>query len=129
MSGPAPRRHPHPVDADRVAHARARVPGSDELARLTSVLSLMADPVRLRVLYALDVSDELCVGDLALAVDVNEDQISYALRLLRAAGLVRARKQGRVIFNRLAADFPQPLREHCLHRLAELAGTTELAVD
>ena len=129
MSGPAARRHPHPVDADRVALARDRVPGTEELARLTSVLSLMADPVRLRVLYALDVSDELCVGDLALALELNEDQVSYALRLLRAAGLVRARRQGRVIFNRLAADFPQPLREHCLHRLAELTGTTDLPVD
>jgi DNA-binding transcriptional ArsR family regulator len=125
MNQPAPQRHPHPINAGRVAHARARVPGADELARLTSVLSLMADPVRLRVLYALDVSDELCVGDLALALDVNEDQVSYALRLLRAAGLVRTRRQGRIIFNRLAADFPQPLREHCLHRLAELTDTAE----
>ena len=32
----------------------------------------MADPVRLRILYALDVSEELCVGDLALALGANE---------------------------------------------------------
>ncbi len=112
--------HPHPVDAERVEHARSRVPAADDIARLTSLLSLMADPVRLRILYALDVSEELCVGDLALALDVNEDQVSYALRLLRTAGLVNTRKQGRVVFNRLATDFPEPLREHCLHQLVEL---------
>jgi DNA-binding transcriptional ArsR family regulator len=116
----AVRTHLHPVDAERVEHARDRVPAADDIARLTSLLSLMADPVRLRILYALDVSEQLCVGDLALALDVNEDQVSYALRLLRTAGLVQTRKQGRVVFNRLAADFPEPLREHCLHQLVEL---------
>lgn len=103
-----------------MAHARDRVPAADEIARLTSLLSLMADPIRLRTLYALDVTEELCVGDLALALDVNEDQVSYALRLLRSAGLVQTRKHGRVVFNRLAPDFPEPLREHCLHQLVEL---------
>ena len=46
----------------------------------------MADPVRLRLIYALDIVEELCVGDLALALDVSEDSVSYALRLLRTAG-------------------------------------------
>ena len=54
----------------------------------------MADPVRLRLIYALDVAEELCVGDLALALDVSEDSVSYALRLLRTAGLLVTRKQG-----------------------------------
>ncbi|MDT7546950.1 MAG: ArsR family transcriptional regulator, lead/cadmium/zinc/bismuth-responsive transcriptional [Actinomycetota bacterium] len=112
--------HVHPIDADRVAHARARVPSLDEASRLTSLLSLIADPVRLRILYALDVSEELCVGDLALALGANEDQVTYGLRLLRTAGLVLARKDGRVVYNRLAPDFPEPLREHCLHQLVEI---------
>jgi DNA-binding transcriptional ArsR family regulator len=112
--------HGHPIDAARVAHARGRLPSLDEASRLTSLLSMIADPVRLRILYALDVTEELCVGDLALALDANEDQVSYALRMLRASGLVVARKQGRVVFNRLAADFPAPLREHCLHQLVEI---------
>ncbi len=112
--------HGHPIDPVRVAHARSRLPSLDEAGRLTSLLSLIADPVRLRVLYALDVSEELCVGDLALALGANEDQVTYALRLLRTAGLVVGRKEGRVVYNRLAADFPEPLRDHCLHQLVEI---------
>src|SRR4051794_41615513 len=112
--------HAHPIDPTRVAHARARLPSADEASRLTSLLSLIADPIRLRILYALDVSEELCVGDLALALGANEDQVTYALRLLRTAGLVVARKDGRVVFNRLADDFPEPLRDHCLHQLVEI---------
>ena len=116
--------HQHPVDPAAVSHARGRVPTADEVARLASLLSLMSDPVRLRILYALDVSEELCVGDLALALDLNEDQVGYALRLLRSAGLVRTRKAGRVVFNRLDPDFPEPLREHCLHQLVTLSHHT-----
>jgi DNA-binding transcriptional ArsR family regulator len=112
--------HEHPVDAHRVARARERGVSVEDAGRLTSLLSLLADPVRLRILYALDEVDELCVGDLALALGATEDAVGYALRLLRTAGLVANRKQGRVVFYRLAAGFPQPLREHCLRRLVAL---------
>ncbi len=117
--------HLHPVDPDRVAHARTRLPSADDAARLTGLLSLMADPVRLRLIYALDIVEELCVGDLALALGVSEDSVSYALRLLRTAGLVVTRKDGRVVFNRLAADFPAPLRDHCLRQLVALTHTVD----
>ncbi|UQX88826.1 metalloregulator ArsR/SmtB family transcription factor [Jatrophihabitans telluris] len=116
--------HAHPIDAERVAHAKSRLPSADDAARLTSLLSLMADPVRIRLIYALDVAEELCVGDLALALEVNEDAVTYALRLLRTAGLVVGRKQGRVVYNRLAHDFPEPLRDHCLRQLVELTRST-----
>ncbi|TFV79382.1 transcriptional regulator [Blastococcus sp. CT_GayMR19] len=119
MTGGAP--HAHPVDPDRVASARGRLPSREDAARLTSVLSLLADPTRARVLYALDVVEELCVGDMALALEATEDSVSYALRLLRTAGFVTSRKDGRVVFYRLADGFPEPLREHCLRQLIDLS--------
>jgi DNA-binding transcriptional ArsR family regulator len=121
--------HQHPIDPERVAHARSRLPNADDAARLTGLLSLMADPVRLRLIYALDIVEELCVGDLALALDVSEDSVSYALRLLRTAGLVLTRKDGRVVFNRLADDFPAPLRDHCLRQLVALTHTGDADSD
>lgn len=117
--------HAHPIDAERVEHARDRLPSAEDAARLTSLLSLMADPVRLRLIYALDVAEELCVGDLALALEVSEDSVSYALRLLRTAGLVITRKAGRVAYNRLAEDFPEPLRDHCLRQLVAITRTDQ----
>lgn len=84
-------------------------------------MSLLADPTRARVLYALDEVDELCVGDIALALDASEDAVSYALRLLRTAGFVSSRKEGRIVYYRLAAGFPEPLRQHCLRQLIEMS--------
>lgn len=118
------RTHPHPVDAERVARARERLPSAEEGDRLASVLTLMADPTRARLLYALDVVDELCVGDLALALGVTEDAASYGLRVLRTAGLVARRKAGRMAFYRLADGFPEPLRQHCLRQLIAMSRRT-----
>jgi len=113
--------HEHPVDADRVARARAHLLSADDAARLASLLSLMADPVRSRLLDALDLVGELCVGDLAFALGTSEDAVGYGLRILRTAGLVQTRKAGRVVYYRLATDFPEPLLEHCLRQLVELS--------
>jgi DNA-binding transcriptional ArsR family regulator len=112
--------HTHPVDRTAVERARARLPEPPTAEALTSVLTLIADPTRMRLLFALDAVDELCVGDLALALDVSEDAASYGLRMLRNAGLVHRRREGRMAFYRLAAGFPEPLRQNCLVRLAEL---------
>jgi DNA-binding transcriptional ArsR family regulator len=116
-----PTGHAHPVDPERVAKARKRLPSAEEGDRLTSVLSILADPTRARLLYALDVVEELCVGDLALALEVTEDAASYGLRVLRTAGLVTRRKAGRVAYYRLSEGFPEPLRQHCLRQLVEMS--------
>lgn len=121
--------HAHPVDPDRVADARSRLPGRDDAAALTGMLSLLADPTRIRLLYALDVVEEMCVGDLAMALDVTDDAVSYALRVLRAAGLVDNRKQGRIVYYRLADGFPEPLRDQCLRSLVAMSRRAEIDDD
>ncbi len=118
----APLDHDHPVDATRVAVARADLLSVDDAGRLAGLLGMLADPVRSRVLFALVAAEELCVGDLALALDVNEDQVSYALKLLRTAGMVRFRKEGRIVFYRLSDQFPHQLLEHCLRQLLTIAA-------
>lgn len=60
---PGPREHP--VDPARIAHARARGISAEDASRLAGTPSLFADPVRARVLYALELVEELCVGDIA----------------------------------------------------------------
>ncbi len=115
--------HRHPVNPDRVATARAELISRDEAGRLAGLLGLLSDPVRSRILFALNAVPELCVGDLALSLEVTEDAISYALRMLRTAGLVRFRKDGRVVFYALAEGFPHPLLEHCLRQLLTITGS------
>lgn len=55
------------------------------------------------LIYALDVAEELCVGDLAPALEVSEDSVSFALGLLRSAGRVTTPQTG--------SRRPQPRRQ------------------
>jgi ArsR family transcriptional regulator, lead/cadmium/zinc/bismuth-responsive transcriptional repressor len=120
-----PTDHDHPVDQERVAAARAGVLSAEDAGRLAGLLGMLADPVRSRILFALSAAAELCVGDLALALDVTEDQVSYAVKMLRLAGLVSFRKDGRMVCYRLSDGFPHPLLEHCLRELLTIAVPDE----
>ena len=86
------------VDTDRVAAARARMIPNDEVQQLTDLFRLLGDPTRVQILYALVEVGELCVCDLAAVVDAPETSVSHALRLLRASGVVRNRKSGRMVY-------------------------------
>lgn len=115
----------HPVNPDGVRSATADALVGEDAARLARLLTLLADPVRLRLLFALVAVDELCVGDLALTLgDASDDQVSYALKLLRNADLVQTRREGRIIHYRLADGFPQALLEHCLRQLLTITQPT-----
>lgn len=122
-----PRSHEHPVNSERVAAARDGVLSVDDAGRLAGLLGMLADPVRSRILFALVTAGELCVGDLALALDVTEDQVSYGLKMLRLAGLVSFRRDGRMVCYRLSDGFPHPLLEHCLRQLLSIAAPPDNA--
>src|SRR2546430_6024923 len=121
----SPLDHEHPVSPERVAAARAGVLPAGEAGRLAGLLGMLADPVRSRILFALSAASELCVGDLALALDVTEDQVSYALKMLRLAGMVAFRKDGRMVCYRLSDGFPHRLLEQCLRELLTIAAEGE----
>ena len=114
---------PRLADPAAVKAARRQLIDPDEADRLAELLALLADPTRARILFALGAVEELCVGDLAVTVDVSEDAAGYALKMLRMAGLVRGRKEGRSVCYRLAEGFPHEMLEHCLRDL--LAITPE----
>jgi DNA-binding transcriptional ArsR family regulator len=70
-------------------------------------LAALADPVR-RELLGLLARGEVAAGDLADRFPVSRPAVSRHLRVLREAGLVTVRAEGR---RRLYALDPRPLRE------------------
>jgi ArsR family transcriptional regulator, lead/cadmium/zinc/bismuth-responsive transcriptional repressor len=64
---------------------------------LTEIFRVLGDPTRVRILEALSRA-ELCVSDLAAQLDVTESAVSHQLRLLRNTRIVRARRDGRMIY-------------------------------
>lgn len=58
----------------------------------------LADDTRQGILRLLLEQGELCVGDIVEAFDASQPTISHHLRLLRSAGLVTARRQGKLVY-------------------------------
>ena len=115
--------HGHPVDPERVEAARQGQIPVGEAEAMGSLLTLVADPLRARILSALVATEELCVGDIALALDATEDAVSYALRILRTAGLVHRRREGRMGYYRLREG---EMRTALLAALEQLRRLTRL---
>jgi ArsR family transcriptional regulator, arsenate/arsenite/antimonite-responsive transcriptional repressor len=62
---------------------------------VTNALEVLAHPIRFRLLAALvQGSGASCVCDLEALVPVKQPTVSHHLKLLRAAGLVDAKRQG-----------------------------------
>jgi DNA-binding transcriptional ArsR family regulator len=103
----------------RLGTLAGRLPGRDEAINLADLFRLLGDPTRCRVLYALLEAGELCVCDLAEVVGAAETVVSQGLRLLRTAGVVRNRRQGRQVFYGLEDAHVRLLldlsREHLRH--------------
>jgi DNA-binding transcriptional ArsR family regulator len=57
----------------------------------------LADPTRLMLAAALGHVEELCVCDLAWIAERSQNLVSHHLRALRSAGLVRSRREGKMI--------------------------------
>jgi DNA-binding transcriptional ArsR family regulator len=69
-----------------------------EAQRVADVFKVLGDPSRCRLVYALLAAGEICVCDLASALGMSESNVSHHLRVLRAHGLVRPRRQGKMVY-------------------------------
>ena len=76
-----------------------------------ALFRLLGEPTRLRMLNELADADELCVHEIAARVGASETKVSQALRLLRTAGVVRNRRDGRHMHYRLDDDHVRALLE------------------
>jgi DNA-binding transcriptional ArsR family regulator len=108
---------------DKVAVTRERLPDQAETDALAEWFKVLGDATRARILYAVLEAGELCVGDLSATVDVPESTVSHALRWLRRAGAVRARRAGKMMFYSLDDEHVRLLldigREHLRHRAGD----------
>jgi ArsR family transcriptional regulator len=91
----------HPHLAAPLARLVLSSAAADEIA---ARFSLLADPTRVRILHALSLTEELCVFDLAILLGLSQSAVSHQLGLLRGQRVVARRKDGRIVFYRLADD-------------------------
>ena len=87
--------------AEALRHRRLRL---DEAEAAAARAKALADPTRLTLAVALrDAEAELCVCDLSWVAERSEKLVSHHVRALRAAGLVRSRRDGKMVMYALTA--------------------------
>ena len=85
------------IDPARVGKLRQALVDGDAVAGLADTFRALGDPTRVRMLDALS-HGELCVCDLAAVLGLTQSAVSHQLRLLKNLRLVRARREGRMVF-------------------------------
>ena len=101
---PADRADHRIIDDHRACEAIAALGDPEAVASWAQRFSLLADPGRLSLLVCIRAAGPISVTDLAVASGMNDTTVSQALRLLRAAGVVAAERDGRVIRYSLADE-------------------------
>lgn len=79
------------------------LPDEDELYDLAELFKVFGDSTRIRILFVL-FQTEVCVCDLAQALNMTQSAISHQLRILKQARLVTGRREGKSVFYSLADD-------------------------
>jgi DNA-binding transcriptional ArsR family regulator len=92
------------IDPEKVAFVQKKALPEDTVERVSRLFSALSDPTRLKILHALTVTEELCVCDLAALAELSVSAVSHQLRLLRDRDLVRARRDGRMVYYSVADD-------------------------
>ena len=80
-----------------------------EATKARALLKAMADPLRLQVLVALG-GGERCVCELTSELGLAQSKLSFHLKVLREAGLIEARDEGRWVYYSLRTDAIEQLR-------------------
>lgn len=106
------------VNKDRVNRSQARMLDERTIADLAEIFKVLSDPTRVRILHALS-EEELCVCDIAAVVETTSSAISHQLRILRSARLVKARKDGKMVYYSLDDEHVRNLFEEGIRHLEE----------
>jgi ArsR family transcriptional regulator, lead/cadmium/zinc/bismuth-responsive transcriptional repressor len=87
--------------AEKLRAERLEIGAAEQAAGRARAL---ADPTRLMLAAALAGTSELCVCDLAWISERSQNLVSHHLRVLRSEGLVRSRRDGKMVMYELTSE-------------------------
>jgi ArsR family transcriptional regulator, lead/cadmium/zinc/bismuth-responsive transcriptional repressor len=99
---PAERSGHRVIDGERVCQAIAALGPATDIQARAKTFAILGDPTRLTLLTCIRAAGPISVSDLAAATGLNDTTVSQTLRYLRAAEVVTAERDGRVIRYQLA---------------------------
>ncbi|MDD5836681.1 MAG: metalloregulator ArsR/SmtB family transcription factor [bacterium] len=90
------------------------------LTELSELFKMLGDLTRIKIIWSLD-NRELCVCDIAKVLNMTKSAISHQLAILRHAGIVKYRRDGKEVYYTLDDEHITKLYEigleHIDHRM------------
>ncbi|HIZ29068.1 MAG TPA: metalloregulator ArsR/SmtB family transcription factor [Candidatus Adamsella sp.] len=106
------------INIDIVNRVKPNMPEMKLLYELSDFFKVMGDSTRIQLLWALEES-EMCVGDLAVLLNMTKSAVSHQLKVLRTAKLVRAEKKGKNVYYALDDHHVKDILEKALGHVCE----------
>ncbi|MCH5265740.1 MAG: helix-turn-helix transcriptional regulator [Lachnospiraceae bacterium] len=95
------------------------MPTEEQLYDLAELFKVFGDSTRIRILYEL-FDKEMCVGDIAGALNMTQSAISHQLRVLKQSRLVKFRREGKTVFYSLDDAHVRSVIEMGLEHVLEM---------
>jgi DNA-binding transcriptional ArsR family regulator len=90
---------------DLVQKIQKRMPDEEALKETQTLFAALADRARLKILFAFQSGDELCVCDVAHVLGMSVSTASHHLRKLRDLRLLKYRNDGKMAYYSLRDEF------------------------
>lgn len=106
------------IHAKDVAQVEAMLYPDEDYADVAALLMHFGNPTRVKLLHALE-SRELCVCDLAAILGITKSAVSHQLKALKLSKLVKARRDGQIVYYSLDDDHVQAIMNLGFEHLRE----------
>jgi len=104
---------------EMVCHAKTEILPENTVQQLAETFKILGDGTRIKILHLLT-NREMCVCDIAETLQMGQSAISHQLRVLRAARLVKFRRDGKEAWYSLddehVVDLMSQGLEHISHK-------------
>ena len=72
--------------------------------KMSKLLSIAGNEVRLKILFLINMENELCPCDIADILEMSVPAISQHIRKIKDAGIIKSRREGQTIYYSLNED-------------------------
>ncbi len=105
------------IHQEAVQKALKHKPTTNQIQNLSDLFKMLGDKTRIKIIWALD-NHEMCVCDIANALNMTKSSISHQLAILREAGIVTYHKSGKEVYYMLDDDHIKKIYEIGLEHIA-----------
>ena len=85
------------ISENTIKNVNFYMPKEKNLRELADFFSMFSDPTRLKIISALSMS-EMCVSDISNILKLNQTTVSHQLKTLKSLGMVKYRRDGKIIY-------------------------------